>query len=171
MKRRKSLAAIFVALLLLFGSATAVWQMNKAYAKSRSHPAQVNAKAIMAKYSPQKPKNKTTGTSIRKSRLAQMNVVNEAAQVFNVLPITIVEEMKKGKTLTQIAKEKGLAKNQFLKKLAEVENKTVNDAVKAGTITEDHATALKEGQKDRLAKSLTLKSVNVKDHMAMDMGN
>jgi hypothetical protein len=173
MKNKKVMVAAFVAFLLILGSAAAAWHNNTAFAKSKVQTPEVNQKAIMAKYSPPNSKNKTatSGTHIRKSRLAQMNVVGEAAQALNVLPINIIDEMKKGKTLVQIAKDKGLTKAQFMQKLTDVENKTVDAAVKSGTITQKHADAIKQGQKDRLTKSLDLKSVNVKDHQAMDMGN
>ena len=58
-----------------------------------------------------------------------------------------MDEMKKGKTLEQIALDKGLTKDQFLQKLTDYENQTVAAASKKGTITKKHETALKEGQK------------------------
>ena len=169
MRKKLNKVFLFAALLLMLGTVAAVWHNETAVAKNQATAPAVNAKANMAKYSV-KSKNKAI-TTIRRSRLSQMNIVSEAAQVLNVLPITIMDEMKKGKTLVQIAKEKGITKAQFLQKLTAVENKTVDTATKAGTISQEHSTALKAGQKDRLSKSLDMKAVNVNDHMAMDMGN
>lgn len=165
--------AVIAGVLFILGSTSAMWQINKVYAKSKVSTQTVDAKTVMSKYTPLKSTNKvcSPGTSIRKSRLSEMNIVSEAAQVLNVLPINIIQEMKKGKTLVQLAKEKGLTKNQFMKKLGDVEDKKVKTAAKNGVITDDHAEALKEGQKERLDKSVMMKSVNVNDHMAMDMGN
>lgn len=167
MRKRFNKVFLFTALLLILGSVVAVWHNSTAFAKNQA--ATANAKAGMAKYSV-KSKSKS-GTPIRKSRLSQMNIVAEAAQVLNVLPITIMDEMNKGKSLVQVAEAKGLTKDQFLQKLTDVENKTIDAANKSGTITQKHATALKAGQKDRLNKSLDTKAVNVNNHQAMDMGN
>lgn len=169
MRKRFNKVFLFTALLLILGTIAAVWHNNTALAKNQAPTPAVNAKANMAKYSVKS--NNKPGTPIRRSRLSQMNVVSEAAQVLNVLPITIMDEMKKGKTLLQVAQDKGFNKAQFLQKLTDVENKTVDTATTAGTITQKHSAALKAGQKDRLTKSLDMKAVNVNDHQAMDMGN
>jgi predicted transposase len=52
-------------------------------------------KDLRSKYSA--PTKKGTAEPIRKSRLKQQNIVGEAANVLNVLPITIIDEMKKVK--------------------------------------------------------------------------
>ncbi|MEH7075446.1 hypothetical protein [Neobacillus drentensis] len=173
MKYQKVTVSIFVALLLILGASAAVWHNSPALAKSNAKAPSINAKEAMSKFAPPRKndKAKTSEPTVRKSRLPQLNVVSEAAVVLNVLPINIIEEMNKGKTLVQIAKEKGITKAEFLQKLKDNENQLLDEEVKAGTISEDHADAIKEGQKDRLTKSLSLKSVNVNDHQSMDMGN
>lgn len=139
-----------------------------ALAKSQANTKKTHAQ-MMARYSYKGKQN--AKSNIRQSSLTQMNIVSEAANVLNTLPVNIMDEMKKGKTLEQIANEKGLTKDQFLQKMADFENKAVAAAAKAGTISKDHEDALKVGQKDRLTKSLSLKAANVKDHAPMDMGN
>ncbi|MEH7093353.1 hypothetical protein [Neobacillus vireti] len=173
MKNKKVMLSAFIALLLVTGTGVAVWHNNTAYAKSKSKATSVDAKTIMAQYSPPKSKNMagTTGVTIRRSRLTQMNVISEAAKVLNVLPINIINEMNKGKTLVQIAKDKGMTQAQFLQQLKDVDSQIVDNAVKDGTITKEHGSAIKDGQKDRLTKSLTLKAVDVNEHQSMDMGN
>lgn len=153
--------------ILLLGTAAAVLQSQSAYAKNKTTVA--DAKKAMEKYSA--PTKKGTAEPIRKSRLKQQNIVGEAANVLNVLPITIIDEMKKGKTLVQIAKEKGLSEQQFTQKLADFDSKTVNTAVKEGTITQEHADAINAGRADRLKSGIQEKAMDVNDHMAMDMGN
>lgn len=166
--KKKLLIAIALALVLISGSAMALYHDNPAFAKSQ--PAtDVKVKGNMAVYSP--PNQKKSSEPVRKSRLKQMNIVGEAATVLNVLPIIIIDEMKKGKTVVQIAKEKGLTEAEFTKKLTDLETKMVNEAVSSGTITQEHADAIKDGRPDRLKKSIKEKAVNVNDHMAMDMGN
>lgn len=173
MKNKKVMLSAFIALILITGTGVAAWHNTPAYAKSKAKAPSVDAKEIMDQYSPPKSKDKagTAGNTIRRSRLAQMNIISEAAKVLNELPINIMDEMKKGKTLVQIAKEKGMTKAQFLQKLKDVDSQIVDNAVKDGTITKEHGNAIKDGQKDRLTKSLTQKAVDVNQHQSMDMGN
>lgn len=175
MKKRRVLVFTLFALLFMAGTAAIVWHNETAFAKGKNTKGanSINAQAVMGKYAPPKSKNNQGKADAvpRRSRLSQMNIISEAAQVLNILPVNIIDEMKNGKTLVQIAKEKGLTKADFLKQLKAYENKTVDAAVTAGTITKEHAKAIKAGQNDRLTKSLTIKSVNVNDHQAMDMGN
>ena len=166
MKRQILSVAAFVALVVAGISA---YHINNAYAKNQT--VKKTPAEMMAKYSYKGKGKQNMNENIRVSRLSQMNVVSEAANVLNVLPIKIMEDMKKGKTLEQIAKDKGLSKDQFLKKMAAFEDQTVAAAVKTGRITEKHQKALKDGQNDRLKKSLTQKAQDVNDHAAMDMGN
>jgi hypothetical protein len=166
MKRQIFSLAAFLALVIAGISA---YHIKDAYAKNQA--VKKTPAEMMARYSYKGKGKQNTNENIRVSRLSQMNVVSEAANVLNVLPIKIMDEMKKGKTLEQIAKDKGMSKDQFLKKMSVFEDQTVAAAVKAGRITEEHQKALKDGQKDRLTKSLSLKAENVNDHKAMDMGN
>ncbi|MCQ6280285.1 hypothetical protein [Bacillus sp. EB600] len=165
--RKKFLLVSALAVILTFGTAAAVLQSQSVHAKNE--PAAFDAKKAMAKYSA--PTKKGTVEPIRKSRLKQQNIVGEAANILNVLPIAIIDEMKKGKTLVQIAKEKGLSEQQFAQKLADFDSKMVNAAVKEGTITQEHADAINAGRADRLKSGIQEKAMDVNDHMAMDMGN
>jgi hypothetical protein len=100
----------------------------------------------------------------RQGRFKGLNVVSETADVLKVKPIWIMDEMNKGKTLSQIAQEKGLTEQAFLQKLIVLETNIINAAVKSGKIPQKHADALLSGMNERLTKALQLKSVNVKDH-------
>jgi hypothetical protein len=164
---RNFLAASALTAVLIAGGAAAVWQSQSAYAKNQI--AAADAKKLMAKYSD--PSNSSANEPVRQSRLKQMNIVGEAANVLNVLPITIIDEMKKGKTLVQIAQDKGLTEKEFTQKLADFDTKTVNTAVKDGTITKEHADAINAGRADRLKKGIHEKAMKAQDGMAMDMGN
>lgn len=159
--------SVFAVFALILSAAAVIWHNNDALAQNQ--PQKKTSAEMMAIYSAKGKEN--TKSNIRISRLTQMNIVSEAANVLNVLPINIIDEMKKGKTLEQIANEKGFTKDQFLQKLTDYENKTIAAAATAGEITDKHETALKQGQKDRLTKSLTEKANNVNNHQPMDMGN
>ncbi len=165
---KKVLISSVLGLLVLGGAGAAVWHDDPALAKKQIK--NVDAKQLMAKYSPPNQKTDNNNT-VRVSRLKDMNIVGEAATVLNVLPIDIIDKMKQGKTIVQIAQEKGLSEQQFTQKITDLETKTVNNAVKDGTITKEHADAINQGRADRLKKGLKEKATNVNDHQAMDMGN
>ena len=169
MNEKKFFLIYLIAGMLILGCAVAVIVYNHpAFAKTQQSNVKMHAKH-MAKYSPSKKQHSVP--NVRKSRLKQMNIVGEAATVLNVLPITIIDEMKKGKTLSQIVKAKGLTEKQFLQKLSSLETKTVNQAVSTGTISSKQKAAINAGKSDRLRKALQIKGVNVHDHAPMDMGN
>ncbi|WP_379969307.1 hypothetical protein [Ectobacillus sp. sgz5001026] len=164
--RKKLLLPSAIAGVLILVFAVTIAFNHSAFAKNQ----QTNTKtAGMEKYADPKKKNDTKAAS--KSRLKQMNIVGETATVLNVLPITIIEEMQKGKTIAQIAKDKGLSEQEFTQKLSDLETEMVNNAVSKGTITQEHKEALVAGKTDRLKKALQTKGVDVNDHAAMDMGN
>lgn len=163
--RKKFLTAFALAGVLSIGAIAAA-QSNNAFAKSQPKPPTPAER--MARYSP--PNHKSgTKTVIRQSRLDQQNIVAEAANVLNVLPIDIINEMKKGKTLVQVAKEKGLTEAEFNKKLTDFDAKTVDTAVKNGTITKEHGDAIKAGRADRIKNGMKEKAM--KAGGGMDMGN
>jgi hypothetical protein len=169
MRKRLLKVTSIISVILILGIAVMIWQNHSALAKKQNESAKPSAATRMAKYS---DKSKRIGdTTIRKSRLNQINVMSEAANILNVLPINIMDEMKKGKTLEEIAIEKGMSKDKFLKKLTEYDKKSIDSAVSLGTISSKQGTALKEGQKDRLKHNLMLEAVDVNDHKAMDMNH
>jgi hypothetical protein len=149
---RKNFLPAAVLLGVILVAAYAFWSSNHnkpALAQSKQPtPAQ-----RMAKYSP--PKKKTTVPKhVRVSQVTQMNIVSEAANVLNVLPIDIITEMGKGKTLVQIAMEKGLTEADFNKKLTDFDTKIVNAAVKDGSISKQHADAINAGRADRIKNGM-----------------
>lgn len=168
MKKRIKVTG-FLIMLLTIGLVSAFWHNSDAEAKNKPSNHKKSAEEMMAKYSAKDKQN--IDPNFRRSRLKQMNIVSEAANVLNVLPIDIMNDMKNGKTLVDIAQNKGLTKEQFLQKLTDYDNQLIAEAVKTGKITKEHQAALKDGQKNRLTKSLTLKAIDVNDHQAMDMGN
>lgn len=165
--RKKFLIASALVAIIAVGSIGAALHSESVLAKNKPAAAVVDAKKAMAKYSPPTKKNATT--PVRESRLKQQNIVAEAANVLNVLPIDIINDMKKGKTLAQVAKDKGLTEAEFNKKLTNFDTKIVDQAVKEGTITKEHGDAIKAGRTDRIKSSM--KDTAMKAHTAMDMGN
>jgi hypothetical protein len=162
---RKLFTALALAGALTIGASAAI-SLHSAEAKSQ--PKQPTPAERMAKYSAPKS-NKSAKPIVRTSRLDQQNIVAEAANVLNVLPIDIIKEMEKGKTLVQVAKDKGLTEAEFNKKLTDFDSKVVDKAVKDGTITKEHGDAIKAGRTDRIKNGMKEKAM--KAHTAMDMGN
>jgi hypothetical protein len=162
---RKLFTAIALAGALTIGASAAI-SLNSAEAKSQ--PKQPTPAERMAKYSA--PKQKTSAkTIVRASRLDQQNIVSEAANVLNCLPIDIIKEMQTGKTLVQVAKDKGLTEAEFNKKLTDFDTKIVDKAVKDGTITKEHGDAIKAGRSDRIKNGMKEKAMKAKT--MMDMGS
>jgi hypothetical protein len=147
---------VALALILTSGVIVALHSDN-AIASNQS--AAVNASASSKHH----PATNVRGNK-RQGRFNGINVVSETASVLKVKPIWIMEEMKKGKTLSQISKEKGLTEQAFLQKLIALETKIINAASKSGQIPEKQALVLLSGMSERLTKALQLTSVNVNDH-------
>lgn len=166
--RKNFLIGSALAAILTVGSAATIFINEAAYAKNKPAAPAVDAKQVMAKFSPPNHKS-SANTVVRDSRLKQQNIVAEAANVLNVLPIDIIKEMQKGKTLVQVAKDKGLTETEFNKKLTDFDSKIVDQAVKEGTITKEHGDAIKAGRTDRIKNGMKEKAM--KAHTAMDMGN
>jgi hypothetical protein len=164
---KKVIIASVLAATIVIGSGVAVWNSKEEPALAKK-PGAVDPKQTMARYSPPNHKN-STKTVIRSSRLRQQNIVAEAANVLNVLPNDIIKEMDKGKTLDQVAKDKGFTEAEFNKKLTDFDKKLTDQAVKEGTITKEHADAINAGRADRINNGMKEKAM--KAHTAMDMGN
>jgi hypothetical protein len=165
MSKRFVKISISAVILLILTVATVITYNHGVLAKSQ--PNKNTSAEMMARYSP--PNQKNTATAVRQSRLNQQNIVAEAANVLNVLPIDIIKDMEKGKTLVQVAKDKGLTETEFNKKLTDFDTKIVDKAVKDGTITKEHGDAIKAGRTDRIKNGMKEKAM--KAHTAMDMGN
>lgn len=83
------------------------------------------------------------------------NVFQQAATILGVEQSVILEELKQGKTLAQIAQDKaGLSQEQFLEKLTAAETAAIDEAVASGKLTQEQADQKKEGIADRLKKLL-----------------
>lgn len=163
--RKKLLMISALAGIIILGTVLAINYYTPASAKG-----QPTAAERMARYSP--PKNQQPAKqTVRISRLKQMNIVGEAATVLNVLPINLIDEMKKGKTIVQIAQEKGLTEKQFTQKITDLENQTINAAVKEGSISKKQADAINSGRTSRLKNAMKEKAMKANGQTPMDMGN
>jgi hypothetical protein len=82
------------------------------------------------------------------------NLVKQTAAVLGATETTITDQLKQGKTLAQVAQDKGVAEDLLLQKLIDAENKSIDDAVTSGKITQAQADKRKSGLADRLKKEV-----------------
>lgn len=82
------------------------------------------------------------------------NLVKETAALLGVEQKAITDELKQGKTLAQIAQEKGLTEDDYLQKLVAAENQSIDSALSSGKITQDQADKKKSVLSDRLKKAI-----------------
>lgn len=88
-----------------------------------------------------------------KGDIRGFNVFQQAATILGAEQKAILDELKQGKTLAQIAQEKaGLSKEAFVQKLIAAETASIDQAVTDGKLTQDEAAKRKEGLADRLNK-------------------
>ncbi|TVY07644.1 hypothetical protein [Paenibacillus cremeus] len=76
------------------------------------------------------------------------------ATVLGTDEATIASDLKAGKTITQIAQDKGLTVDTLLQKLTEAETKSIDDAVTAGKLKQEQADKMKSGLADRLKQMI-----------------
>lgn len=106
--------------------------------------------------------NAATGTSTADSttkaandqgkRGHENNLLKQAATILGVDEATIKDQLKQGKTLAQIAQDKGVTEDVLLQKLTDAENQKIDAAVTAGNITQAEADKRKSGLADKLKK-------------------
>ncbi|MCP8968584.1 hypothetical protein [Ectobacillus ponti] len=157
MKKKTLITSVITALLVVCVTA-AIFTDTFAFATGQSAAAKSKTK---------QPKQ----TTVRKGRFTEINTVSEAAAVLNVKPIWILDEVKKGKTMAQIINAKGMTEQEFIQKATELETKTIQDAVKSGSMSQAHADALQAGMSDRLKENMKMKAMDVKEHAAMNMNH
>lgn len=84
------------------------------------------------------------------------NVIKETATLLGVEQSVVMDELKQGKTLAQIAQDKaGLTQDDFLQKLVAAETTTIDAAVTSGKLTQEQADKQKTNLSDRLTKEIT----------------
>ncbi|GGI46980.1 hypothetical protein GCM10008018_19870 [Paenibacillus marchantiophytorum] len=80
------------------------------------------------------------------------------AAILGIDPSVLKEQIKLGKTLVEIAKEKAnLTEDELLSKLTASETKKIDDALSAGKIKQEQADKLKSGLAERLKKAIEAK--------------
>ncbi|WP_248928276.1 hypothetical protein [Paenibacillus hamazuiensis] len=79
-----------------------------------------------------------------------INFMQEAATILGIDEATLKASLKDGKTLVQLAQEKGITEDDLVQKLAAAETKAIDTAVSEGKLTQEQADKMKTGLADRL---------------------
>jgi uncharacterized protein YidB (DUF937 family) len=111
--------------------------------------------------------NSGTSTNIHAKRDHGNNVIQEVATILGVTDLTtITDQLKQGKTLAQVAQDKGVTEDVLLQKLTDIENQSIDAAVTAGKITQAQADKKKSGLAARLKKEVE----NTEQHKGHEKG-
>lgn len=82
------------------------------------------------------------------------NMLKETAAILGTDEQSILEKVKAGQTLLEIAQAAGVTEDVFLQKLTAAMTKTIDDALSEGKITQEQADKLESGLADRLKQSI-----------------
>jgi hypothetical protein len=97
----------------------------------------------------------------------ESNLIQEAATILGVDLTTITDQLNQGKTLVQVAQDKGVTEDVLLQKLTDAENQSIDAAVTAGKITQAQA----DKQKSGLAADLKKEVENTEQHDGHEKGD
>jgi ribosomal protein S20 len=78
------------------------------------------------------------------------HIIQDVATILGVDLTTITDQVKQGKTLAQVAQDKGVTEDVLLQKLMDAVNQSIDAAVTTGIITQTQADKTKSGLADRL---------------------
>ncbi|MBE1445695.1 hypothetical protein [Paenibacillus sp. OAS669] len=150
---KKILTGTIAAGFLLGGGLTAV--LTQANAQDTSSAVQNNTDSTVKQDKSGFFKKGMEGRGDRRG-FGGGSVLKEAATVLGVEQSVIMDELKQGKTLAQIAQDKaGLSQDDFLQKLVAAETTAIDAAVTSGKLTQEQADKQKTNLTDRLTKEIT----------------
>jgi hypothetical protein len=78
------------------------------------------------------------------------NILSQIADILGVEEKSIIETLQGGKTLVEIAEDNGVDEDELLEELVESQTTAINNAVSAGTITDEQADELKDKLTERM---------------------
>ncbi|BBH19743.1 hypothetical protein Back11_10880 [Paenibacillus baekrokdamisoli] len=99
-------------------------------------------------------KHNAAVAAVNQSGFQDSKVVKGCAKVLGVDEASVTKELKKGKTLSQLATEKGLKKDAFLQKLKNAVATSIDADVTAGAMTKAQADQQKNILPDHLKKQI-----------------
>ncbi|PZE22108.1 hypothetical protein [Paenibacillus xerothermodurans] len=82
------------------------------------------------------------------------NVVAQTATILGVEQDVVKEALKQGKSLLQIAQDKGINEDTLMQKLIDAEKEALAAAVSSGKLTQEKADKISSGMEDRIRKQV-----------------
>jgi uncharacterized protein YidB (DUF937 family) len=93
-------------------------------------------------------------TNHDENRGHENNLIKQATAILGLDQTTITDQLNQGKTLAQVAQDKGITEDVLLQKLTAAENQTIDAAVTSGKITQAQADKKKSGLAAHLKKEV-----------------
>lgn len=100
----------------------------------------------------------------------QGDCLQTAADVLGMKVEDIQTGLKSGKSLADLAQEKGISADTLIAKLTEKVHVRIDEAVKAGTLTQEKADAAKQKLSERIKNMVETKGLHKFDHGRMGKG-
>jgi|GEM_PF-6875998 len=79
-----------------------------------------------------------------------IDVLTDIADILDIDEQTIIDKLKDGDTLVEIAADYDVSEDELLEQMEDLQSDDIDEAVDAGTLTEDQADTLKDQLADRL---------------------
>jgi uncharacterized protein YidB (DUF937 family) len=93
-------------------------------------------------------------TNDHEKRGHENNLVKEAVTILGLDESTITDQLKQGKTLVQVAQDKGITEDALLQQLSAAEKQSIDAAVTSGKITQAQADKKNDGLAAHLKKEV-----------------
>ncbi|WP_248923971.1 hypothetical protein [Paenibacillus hamazuiensis] len=153
---KKILTGTLAASILLGGGLTgAIYNTAFAAADGTSASAPVNADAGMAASNNAVPGHGQGKRGGGHDGFRVVNVEKETASILGVDETSIRDQQAQGKTLLQIAQDKGVTEDVLMQKLTAAANTSIDAAVTTGTLTQEQADQQKSALADRLKQEVS----------------
>jgi hypothetical protein len=91
-------------------------------------------------------------------------IVSEAAGVLGMKPDELIKQLKKGSSLADAAKSKGVSEEQLVQKLMEIRIANLDKAVQAGKLTAEQAENIKKRMTEHLTAAIQTKGIPKHKH-------
>jgi hypothetical protein len=86
-------------------------------------------------------------------------IVSEAAGMLGMKPDELIKQLKKGSSLADVAKSKGISEEQLVQKLMEIRMANLDKAVQAGKLTAEQAESIKKRMSEHLTAAIQTKGI------------
>ena len=96
----------------------------------------------------------------KEHRYKTLPIFEESAKIIGITTEELQKEVAQGKSIVDVAKSKGVSENRLAKKLLELRQSRVDEAVKSGELSQEQAARLKERLSDHITFLLNKKGLS-----------